>query len=42
MAMIEAFYSYAMTHGNEELKQQATHTTENVTEMILRELGDAE
>ena len=42
MAMIEAFYSYAMTHGNEELKQQATHTTENVTDMILRELEDAE
>ena len=42
MAMIEAFYSYAMEHGNGELKQAATHTTENVTEMILRELGDEE
>ena len=38
MAMIEAFYSYAMEHGNEDLKQAATHTTPNVTDMILREL----
>ena len=42
MAMIEAFNSYAMAHGNEELKQAATHTTANVTDMILAELGDAE
>jgi Cof subfamily protein (haloacid dehalogenase superfamily) len=42
MAMIEAFTSYAMAHGNEELKAKATHTIDNVTDMILRELGDAE
>lgn len=40
-AMIEAFYSYAMEHGNGELKQAATHTTDSVTAMILRELGGA-
>lgn len=38
MAMIEAFPSYAMAHGNEELKQKATHVTENVTDLIWREL----
>ena len=38
MAMIEAFYSYAMEHGNEQLKGKATHTTDNVTNLILREL----
>ena len=38
MAMIEAFYSYAMEHGNETLKEKATHTTDNVTNLILREL----
>lgn len=38
MAMIEAFYSYAMAHGNEELKQKATHVTDSVTQLILREL----
>lgn len=40
MAMIEAFRSYAMEHGNEQLKAAATHITANVTDMILRELGD--
>lgn len=38
MAMIEAFPSYAMEHGNEELKQKATHTIDNVTNLILKEL----
>lgn len=38
MAMIKAFYSYAMEHGNEDLKKTATHVTPNVTDMILREL----
>lgn len=38
MAMIEAFYSYAMAQGNEQLKAAATHVTDNVTDLILREL----
>lgn len=38
MAMIEAFYSYAMSHGNEQLKQAATHVTDSVTHLILQEL----
>ena len=38
MAMIEAFYSYAMAHGNEDLKAKATHVTANVTHLILDEL----
>lgn len=38
MAMIEAFYSYAMAHGNEELKGKATHVTDSVTDLILKEL----
>lgn len=38
MAMIEAFPSYAMEHGNEELKQKASHTIDNVTNLILKEL----
>jgi len=38
MAMIQAFYSYAMTHGNEELKAAATHTVDSVTDLILTEL----
>ncbi len=38
LAMIEAFSSYAMEHGNEELKQKATHTIDNVTNLILKEL----
>ena len=42
MAMIEAFNSYAMAHGHEGLKAMAAHVTENVTDMILRELGDAQ
>ena len=42
MAMSEAFNSYAMAHGHEGLKDKATHVTENVTDMILRELGDAQ
>lgn len=41
MAMIEAFYSYAMAHGNEGLKAKAAHTTASVTDMILRELEGA-
>ena len=38
MAMIEAFRSYAMEHGNEQLKAKATHTIDNVTNLILKEL----
>lgn len=38
MAMIEAFPSYAMAHGNEQLKAKATHVTDSVTAMILNEL----
>lgn len=38
MAMIEAFYSYAMAHGNEELKAKATHVTDSVTQLIIKEL----
>ncbi len=38
MAMIEAFPSYAMAHGNEQLKAKATHITENVTDLIWKEL----
>lgn len=38
MAMIEAFYSYAMEHGNEGLKAKATHVTDSVTQLIIREL----
>ena len=38
MAMIEAFYSYAMSHGNQQLKQAATHVTDSVTHLILQEL----
>ena len=42
MAMIEAFYSYAMAQGNEQLKAAATHVTDNVTDLILRELEGTE
>lgn len=38
LAMIEAFYSYAMEHGSEELKAKATHTIDNVTNLIFKEL----
>ncbi|MBE6807297.1 MAG: HAD-IIB family hydrolase [Ruminococcaceae bacterium] len=40
VAMIEAFYSYAMEHGNEGLKQKATHVTASVTDLILKELEE--
>ena len=38
MAMIEAFYSYAMAHGNEQLKAKATRVTDSVTDLILKEM----
>lgn len=38
MAMIQAFYSYAMAHGNGGLKAAATHTVDSVTDLILKEL----
>ena len=40
--MLRAFYSYAMEHGHPDAKEMATHITANVTDMILRELGDGE
>lgn len=40
LAMIESFTSYAMSHGNEQLKQTATHTIDSVTDLIDRELAD--
>ncbi len=36
--MLKAFYSYAMEHGHPDAKGMATHTTANVTDMILQEL----
>ena len=41
MAMIEQFPSYAMAHGNEELKAKATRITESVTNLIWQELEGA-
>lgn len=36
--MLQAFYSYAMEHGHPQAQAMATHTTDSVTTMILREL----
>ena len=39
--MLRAYYSYAMEHGLPDAKAMATHTTTDVTAMILAELGGA-